>query len=265
MRRIRAALTLAGFTALTVPLIPVQAVLNRMGSHAKRRLPQWYHARVCALLGIRIKVTGTVAAGPVLLVANHTSWLDIPVLSTLAPLSFVAKSEIAGWPFIGTLAQLQRSVFVDRSARGQSGQQAAAIANRLAAGEAIVLFAEGTSSDGNRVLPFKSTLLAAAFGQSADGSPPGDITVQTIAIAYTRLHGLPLGRALRPSVAWYGDMPATSHAWHVLGLGPLDVEIRIGPPQTAAKLGNRKAMARTLQTAISDDVRLLLRGSRSTR
>ena len=100
------------------------------------------------------------------LISNHVSWIDISVLSAVAPVSFVAKQEVASWPFVSWLAKLQRSVFIDRNRRSEVGDKANEILNRLAAGDHIVLFAEGTSSDGNSVIPFKTSLFAAA-------KPPG--------------------------------------------------------------------------------------------
>ena len=86
---------LAGFMGLTLPLMPVQALLVRISQPAARRFPHWYHRKVCRILGIRLHIEGDVPPGPVLLVSNHTSWLDIPVLSAVAPVSFVAKSEVS--------------------------------------------------------------------------------------------------------------------------------------------------------------------------
>src|SRR5690606_10062293 len=163
MGTFRAASILTGFFALTVPLMPVQAALLRLSSAGARRFPHWYHRQVCRLIGVRLTIEGRVAADrPVLLISNHTSWLDIPVLSAVAPVSFVAKKEVGRWPFVSSLARLQRTVFVDRERRSAVGETTGEIMARLADGDTIVLFAEGTSSDGNRVLPFKTSLFAAA-------------------------------------------------------------------------------------------------------
>ena len=195
---IRACLTLAGFAMLTLPLMPVQALLRRTAPRLARRLPHWYHRQVCRLIGVRLTIEGAVERGrPVLLVANHTSWLDIPVLSAVTPLSFIAKSEVGGWPFIGTLARLQGTVFVDRARRHSVGGTASEMAKRLAGNDAMVLFAEGTSSDGNRVLPLRSSLFGAVELSGGAGLAP---VVQTLALVYTRRHGLPLGRADRPAI-----------------------------------------------------------------
>ena len=255
MGAFRGGAVLAGFFALTVPLMPVQALLVRSGSRRARTFPHWYHRQVCRLLGIRIKITGKVASDrPVLIIANHTTWLDIPVLSAVAPVSFVAKKEVANWPFVSSLARLQRTVFVDRTRRTAVGATAGEITGRLARGDTIVLFAEGTSSDGNRVLPFMTSLFAAAKPSAGEVGAAPDAVVQTLSAVYTRLHGLPLGRADRPGVSWFGDMEMRSHAWELLKAGPLDVEIRIGAPVPLASFTDRKELARHSEGEVRENV-----------
>jgi lyso-ornithine lipid O-acyltransferase len=260
----RAVALLAAFAAFTLPLMPVQALLLRLSRRYARIFPSWYHRQICRLLGVRLHIEGEVAKDrPVLLVANHTSWLDIPVLSAVAPLSFVAKKEIGTWPFVSALARLQCSVFVDRARRTAVGETAGEIIERLKAGDTIVLFAEGTTSDGNRVLPFKTSLFAAAKpSRTTDGSEPAAY-VQTLAIVYTHLHGVPLGRADRALVGWYGDMEAARHVWELLKAGPVDVSIRIGPPVPLANFADRKALAGHSEAEIREAVVRLLRGRRS--
>jgi 1-acyl-sn-glycerol-3-phosphate acyltransferase len=255
MGAFRAASVLTGFMALTLPLMPVQALLLRTSPKAARRLPHWYHRNVCRLVGIRLHITGEVAQDrPVLLVANHTSWLDIPVLSAVAPLAFVAKKEVGTWPFVSSLARLQRTVFVDRTRRTAVGETTSEIMARLTEGGTIVLFAEGTSSDGNRVLPFKTSLFGAVKpGSEAEKAPTGTV-VQTLAITYTKLHGLPLGRADRPRIGWYGDMDLAPHAWELLGSGPLDVSIGIGPAVPLEGFADRKALARHSEEEVRHQV-----------
>lgn len=258
---LRAGLVLTAFMALTLPLMPVQALLLRLSTRAARRLPHWYHRQVCRLLAVRLSVEGRVATDrPVLIVANHTSWLDIPVLSAVAPLSFIAKAEVGRWPFIKWLARLQRTVFIDRTRRAAVGDTTSEMAQRLAMGEALVLFAEGTSSDGNRVLPFMSALLGAVWAPRAEHGPAAATAVQTLAIVYARLHGLPLARADRPLVGWYGDMQFGRHAWALLRAGPLDVRIRIGEPEPIDRLGDRKRLSQRSEAAVRADVVRGLRG-----
>jgi 1-acyl-sn-glycerol-3-phosphate acyltransferase len=256
---LRASAVLATFFGFTVPLMPLQAVLLKVSPKASRRFPNWYHRHVCRILGITLKIEGSVAENaPVLLVSNHTSWLDIPVLSAVAPVSFVAKLEVGGWPFVSALARLQRSVFVDRTRRQAAGEAAGEITTRLNQGDTIVLFAEGTSSDGNRVLPFKTSLFGAVFGE---GAPKGaGVVVQTAAVVYTHVRGIPVTRADRPRLGWYGDMEMTSHAWGVLKSGPITATIRISPPVPLADFKDRKDLAIKSERAIRRDVLGILRG-----
>jgi 1-acyl-sn-glycerol-3-phosphate acyltransferase len=131
---------------------------------------------------------------------------------------------------------------------------------RLEDKERIVLFAEGTSSDGNQVLPFKSSLFAAIEPNERNGS--GHL-VQTCAIVYTHIHGLPMNRQQRPAIAWYGDMDMLSHAWGVLKGGPLDVRVRLGEPISIAELGDRKKLASTAYERVRYDFSQLLTGRKS--
>lgn len=273
---LRGAMVLSAFVAGTVPLMPVQAVLKRVGSRAAARaFPHWYHRQVCRLLGLRLHVEGRVARDrPVLLVANHTSWLDIPVISAVAPVSFVAKREVGSWPGVSVLANLQRTVYVDRERRSAVGQTAGAIAERLAGGDTIVLFAEGTSTDGNRVLPFRSSLFAAAMahhqahkrggtGAAATGDTGPAPAVQTLSIVYARRHGVPLGWSDRARIGWYGDMDLPPHAWDVLKSGPIDVAIRVGTPVPMECFADRKAIAAETEREVRASATAMLRDLRA--
>ena len=227
------------YLLFTLPLMPVQAAFLLFNKRLAREVPFRYHRRGCRILGIHVEQVGEAARDhPVLYVANHASYFDIPVLGSLVRASFIAKSEIANWPFFSWLAKLQRSVFVDRR-RSQTGGQRDEISARLAARDDLVLFAEGTSGDGNRVLPFKSALFAVAE-REVEGRP---LTVQPVSITYTRLDGMPMGRFLRPFFAWYGDMSLPSHAWEALGLGIVTVVVQFHEPVTIRDYGSRKALA----------------------
>jgi 1-acyl-sn-glycerol-3-phosphate acyltransferase len=248
---------LAGLAILTLPLMPVQAALLRVHTGWARRFPHWYHRTVCRVLGIRLDVTGEIVTGrPVLVISNHVSWLDIPILSAVAPVSFVAKKEIARWPLAGTLARLQRTIFVDRERRTSVGVTADEILTRLSSGDAIVLFAEGTSSDGNRILPFKTSLFAAAKPTATPNcAQPGslDVLVQPMAIAYTRRSGIPLGWAGRRAIGYIGDVDIGPNAWDILTGGPLAITINIGAPVPLDAYADRKDLARRAEA----DVRTL--------
>ena len=223
---VRAAVRLVLYLGWTFLLLPVQIVAVFLGLDLARRLPRFYH-RVCRrLIGLDVVHRGAIAASrPILFVANHTSYLDITVLGSLIDVSFVAKAEIADWPLFGLLAKLQRSVFIERRA-SHSARHRDEIGKRLDAGDALVIFPEGTTDDGNRVLPFKSALFAVAE-RTVNGVP---LLVQPISIAYVRLDGMPVGREWRPYYAWYGGMEMPSHLWKVLSLGTITVEVLFHPP-----------------------------------
>ena len=247
MPRLRAALIIAAFFAITLIGMPVQWLLLKLRLPAARTFPHRYHRIVAALFGMHIKVVGKPVSGEgVLMIANHTSWADIVIFSAVAPISFVAKSEVASWAFFGTLARLQRTVFVERQRRTATGETRDAIRDRLLAGDALVLFPEGTSHDGNKVLPFKSALLGAAEAVLADGR---HVKVQPVSTAFTGLHGLPMGRENRPLFAWYGDMEMAPHLWEALLAGPLDVVVQFHEPFSLDMM-DRKALAARAQQIV---------------
>jgi len=115
---LRAIFSLGAITIISLALIPVQWLAVRREWPLRRRIPTFYHRIVCGILGIHITEIGRrIAEHPLLIVSNHTSWLDISVITAVAPVVFVAKSEVAGWPLFGTFARLQRTVFVERARR----------------------------------------------------------------------------------------------------------------------------------------------------
>ena len=237
---------LAVYLAWTIAMLPPQLLALALGRPLVDRIPLIYHRGVCRILGIRLERRGNVSpARPTLFVCNHVSYLDIEALGALTTGCFVAKSEVASWPVIGLLARLQRSVFIERR-RSRAAGQRDALAKRLEDGDNIILFPEGTSSDGTRVLPFKSALFAAA----ADARGP--LTVQPVSIAYTGLNGSPLSPEQRSHVAWYGDAELPGHLWRFLGLGTLTVTVEFHAPVAARDFPTRKALADHCQRAVAD-------------
>lgn len=245
-----AALRLAGILLWLLALLPVY--LPAMASDAAQTaLNKLFWRGVLRLANIRVKVYGRVSPlRPLLFVSNHVSYLDIPVLGSLLPGAFVAKAEIAKWPGLGLVAKLGRAVFVERK-RTQAARQTEELGRRLGRGVPLILFPEGTSDDGNRVYPFKSTLFAIAE-EEVEGQP---VMVQPVAIAYTRCFGVPIGYVWRHFFAWYGDMDLAPHLWEVLRMGRLTVEVSFLEPRTLSALGSRKAAAeychRTVRAAVA--------------
>ena len=243
MTALRAGVKLLGFIAMTLPGLPVQQALIAVSQTGARRFPHLYHRAVAWWLDIKLTIIGEPVHGKACLIAcNHVSWMDIIVLSALTPLSFIAKKEVNSWPGLGLLARLQRTVFIDRDRRQSTGSSRDEIQERLKAGETLVLFAEGTSSDGFRVLAFKSAYFAAA--ESAD------VVVQPVTLVYRGHWGVPMMRRRRPFFAWYGDMDMGPHLWQALAQGPIEVDVICHKPLTLAEAGNRKALARQAEEAV---------------
>ena len=211
-----------------------------------RGLPIFFHRNWCRIFGIHVQRRGEISTDrPALFVANHISYLDIVILSSVLDATFVAKSEIAGWPILGLLARLQRTLFVERR-RPRAANQRDAISERLRAGDRIILFPEGASNDGQRVLPFKSALFSVA--ERRDGDLP--LTIQPVSLAYTRLDGIPLSRAFRPKFAWFGDMTLGPHMFEMLGMGKLTVEVIFHDPVSGHDFETRKALAEFCQRVV---------------
>ena len=219
-------------------------------SKVQRTLIHWHHRVTCRIAGFRIEVRGVPRQEhPTLFACNHMSYFDIPILGALIDGCFIAKAEVRSWPVIGTMAKLQRSVFIERVAR-RAVEHRNELVERLDGGDNLILFPEGTSSDGNGVLPFKSSLFAIAQSEVA-GRP---VVVQPVSIAYTKLDGMPLGRYLRPFFAWYGDMDLASHLWQALALGRCTVVVEFHPPVTIVDFGSRKALSEHCQRVATEGV-----------
>lgn len=242
-------LVLVPVALVTLIGLPLQWLSITFNLPTRRVIPLIYHRILLALIGVRVTVHGAPAATrPLLIVSNHVSWLDIPVLGGQLPLCFVAKSEVARWPGVGLLAKLQRTVFVDRGSRTATAKVAGEMAARMKDGDPVVLFAEGTSSDGNRVLPFRSALIGAARHAMAEGREGGGAaTIQPLAIAYVGQAGVPLGRPRRPMVSWCGDMDLAPHLMALLRRGAIDVELHFGAPLDGA---NRKSASAEAEASV---------------
>jgi 1-acyl-sn-glycerol-3-phosphate acyltransferase len=257
---VRAVLSLTAIAGVTLLLLPFQLLAVRARLGVRRVIPVLYHRAVCAILGVHVCAIGAPAAAtPLLVVANHVSWLDICVMTSLMPVVFVAKREVGAWPVFGLLARLQHTVFVDRERRHKTADVNAEIAARLSEGDPVVLFGEGTSSDGNRVLSFRSALLGAARDAMTMAGPDGQVTIQPAAIAYTRLNGLPFGRQHRPRVAWYGAMSLGPHLVGIARQGAIDAVVAWGEPVAFTADGDRKSLARRLETEVRQMVAAVLR------
>jgi len=198
----------------------------------------WVCRRVLAILRIAHEVAGTPMQGPGAVVSNHVSWLDIFALNAAGRVYFVAKSEVAGWPGIGFLARLVGTVFITRDPRAARAHTAI-LQDRLAAGQRLLFFPEGTSTDGMRVRPFKTTLFEAL-------RHPGDARVQPVSLIWEA----PAGADPR-FYGWWGDMELGGHLLTVLGAARQG-RVRVVCHAPVSPEGGRKALAATCEAAVRD-------------
>ena len=239
------------FFVLTILLLPPYVLCFSAWPRAHYAARSTWCRAVCRLLGLRVRVIGAAdRRGKVLFAANHVSYLDIPVLAGLLDATFVAKSEVAGWPLLGLLCKWGRTVFINRSA-AEAKAQTRMLRERLGRGESLVLFPEGTSTDGSGVVAFKSALF-----NIAENLPGGtNLVVQPISIAYVRtLDGTPLVGPLTELYCWYGDATLFPHLKRVFGLEGAIVEVHFHTAIPVGEGTNRKDLARRCHAAVSEGV-----------
>ncbi len=246
--------SLTGAVAGLAALLPFHLAHRALRPDAPPHVARLFHRWLCHALGMDVVCHGALAGhGGVLFVANHLSWADIPLLGSQLLGHFVAKSEVGQWGVVSQLANLQGTIYVERERRQTAGAQKNAIAARLAAGGNVILFPEGTSSDGVRVLPFKSALFSVL-----DDAP--DAIVQPVSIAYTRINGLPVTRRQLPAVAWTGDSELAPHALDFMRLGRVRAEILVHPPVVRADFSSRKQLALECQQLVTAGYTQMMRG-----
>lgn len=226
---------------LGVGLLMAMLVAVDLGERLDRlAMAGWWHRRLLRILGLRIAVRGTPAEGAHLTVANHVSWLDIPLMGSIEPLRFIAKSEIRNWPLAGSLATAAGSFYIRRG-KGGSRPLLDRLSVYLRGGGAVVLFPEGTTTDGTRVLPFHARLLATAVEAKC--------AVQPVALRYMPA---PDGRRVAPFI---GDDDLLRHVLRVLREPCIEVEVIYCPPLDSQGR-ERTELALAAQTAIEIELGL---------
>ncbi|MBU6419159.1 MAG: 1-acyl-sn-glycerol-3-phosphate acyltransferase [Proteobacteria bacterium] len=231
----------------------MQAVLLVLPGWGKAWFARLYWRGVGRILGVKLRLIGQRSEHrPTLFVANHCSWLDIVALGAAVPGCFVAKAEIAKWPGISVVAKLGRTIFVSRN-RDTVAQEQRLLEQRLDQGDNIILFPEGTTSDGNRVLPFASAFFTLAFG-------PARPWVQPVTIVYDELDGQQVRRGDRAEIAWYGDMDLAPHLKRLLRRRAVRATILFGEPLPPDSFANRKVISAALERLISQNAAALRQG-----
>ncbi|MHB1608893.1 MAG: lysophospholipid acyltransferase family protein [Acidiferrobacter sp.] len=205
-------------------LAPSGALSNSAGG---RRIVRFWHRGVLAILGIRLKAMGKPLEAPVLIVANHISWVDIAALGALCPGHFVAKLEIEAWPVIGWLARQAGTYFIQRGDRTASAGVAQRMTEAFLHHQSVLLFPEGTSTDGREVRPFHARLFAAAI--------EANCPVQPVVLGYPDTRG-----SIHPAAPFIGEDTLVNHLWRLLrARGEFTVEVRFLAPELPTGLSAR--------------------------
>lgn len=204
-------------------------------------ITQWVCRAAFVVLGVRHSTRGEIMTMPGAVVANHSSWLDIFALNARKRIYFVSKSEVAGWPGIGLLAKITGTVFIARDPK-QAKAQTELFEARLNAGHKLLFFPEGTSTDGIRVLPFKTTLFQAFFSENLRHK----MHVQPVTLIYRA----PDGEDAR-FYGWWGDMEFAQHLLHVLcARRQGSVEVIYHAPVKVDDFADRKALATHVEATV---------------
>ena len=230
---------------LLLPMILISTILGKLFPVIRNWLPVIFYRLLIWLLSIKIEYEGNFknSTSCNLFVSNHISYLDIPILGSMFPLRFVAKSEVKHWPILGFLSKLASTFFINR-VRSDSLFQKNKIFNLLSKGIKLLIFPEGTTSDGNRVLPFKSSLFSALENKN--------FIIQPLIIIYSNLNGMPINRWLRPIIAWYGDMELRPHLSILKNIKSINVKIIYLKPVNTMNFSNRKELCNHLERQIHE-------------
>ncbi len=246
-------------------LLPPTIITKKLRFPGYKKWPHIVHQALCYSLNIKVKTFGEPLEGPpTLFVCNHISWIDILVLGNVIKGCFVAKKDMKSWPIIGYLSSLQRTIFVDREKRSDVVEQKKEMQDRIHNGDNLILFPEGTTSDGGSLLPFKSSLFGVTETEmhiepDAEGRMQ-ELMVQPVTIVYKRINNMPTTRFTRPSVAWYGDMEMKPHLKGVLNLLKIEVEVHFHEPVSRNLFKTRKELSAYCQRTIENHLLNSLRG-----
>jgi 1-acyl-sn-glycerol-3-phosphate acyltransferase len=176
------------------------------------------------ILNIKVSIIGDegqLEKGGYVIISNHMSYVDGIILGSIFPIVFVSKREVKSWPVVGQWNTLCGTVYIDRQKKGLVGKLVREMSDKLSQQANILLFPEGTSTDGERLLPFQTVPLAAPLRSRA--------TIVPVSLVYTRIEDQPVSSRNRDLVYWYGDMDFISHFWKLLSLSGVEALVTIQP------------------------------------
>jgi 1-acyl-sn-glycerol-3-phosphate acyltransferase len=188
------------------------------------RLNRIYTLLVRLILNIKVAVAGDegqLERGSYVIIANHVSYVDGIVLGSIFPIVFVSKREVRNWPIVGQWNILCGTIFINRQHKEEVGSLVQEITRKLKQEANILLFPEGTSTNGERMLPFQTVPLAAPLRSRS--------IIVPATVAYKSINDVPVSAANRDLIYWYGDMDFVSHFWRLLALRGVEVLVTIQP------------------------------------
>ncbi|MEQ1900839.1 MAG: lysophospholipid acyltransferase family protein [Devosia sp.] len=248
------------FVPALIVLVPIQFVITRLGLFWN-----WptmaFHTLGCIFLGIRVKTIGEPMHGrPTLLLSNHISWTDIIAIGSKADVTFVAKTGVRNTFFVGFMASLQRTLYVDYNRRQDAKRTSAEMARRLSTNGAVLLFAEGHRDLGDHVQPFRSALVGAAQAAMREGGAT-EVMIQPVTIAYTHLQGLPVSRSERSGISGRNARGFSGVVSNLLSSGMKDVTIAFSPAIPLTATDDRKIVTKRAEDQVRRVLVALNRGT----
>ena len=218
-------------------LTPIQYILVKIKLRYRIYIPIIFHKILLRILGIKVKLIGQkISKRPLILVGNHTSYIDIIILGSIMPICFIAKNEIKSWILFGFLAKLQNTIFIKRK-NIKTLESIKNINKDLDSESAIVLFPEGTTNSGKKVLNFKSSLFNLFENNNT-------LRLQNFSLCYTHVNNMPIDNRTRPQISWYGDMNIITHLLNFLKLSSVNASVVLHPAMSIKGL-DRKAISMT--------------------
>jgi lyso-ornithine lipid O-acyltransferase len=252
MTHVRLVCLIVALCAFLATLGLLRRIAQTCGWRLGRRAPPLFHRLLCIGLGVSVRRRGAFSGeAKQLIVANHVSWLDIPVLASLAPMSFLAKKEIGENSLGREIVAMQGVIYVDRRRRSCIPSVNARMAETMRAGSPVVLFAEATTGDGNRLSRFRSSHFEAVRHAASDADLETAV-IQPVYMDYSRLAGLPMARGERPRIAWYGDMTFLRHFFQFVRSGGVTCDVHIGAPIRVVPGLDRKSAARLAEASVRE-------------
>ena len=220
---------------IILALGPIQYILVKIKLRQRIYIPIIFHKVLLKILGVKVKLIGKkTSIRPLILSGNHTSYIDIIILGSIMPICFIAKNEIKSWFLFGFLAKLQNTIFIKRK-NIKTLESIKNINKDLNSESAIVLFPEGTTNSGKKVLNFKSSLFNLFENNNT-------LRLQNFSLCYTHVNNMPIDNRTRPQISWYGDMNIITHLLNFLKLSSVNATVVLHPAMSIKGL-DRKAIS----------------------